>query len=119
MGEEDRRLEEAKKLDEEIKSSIMDFQKFADEAYPPLKAFTDDIVSGKVTDMKVIEKFVERLVEISFNDKIEALFWEIMNKLQPQHREFVRDFEELFEELHGGNDWDLEEDEDEDEDPDE
>ena len=36
-----------------------------------------------------------------------------MNKLQPQHKEFVRDFEEIFEELYGGNNWDPEDDPDE------
>ena len=117
MGEEDRKLEEAKKLDEEIRTFIEDFQKQADELYPSLKAFTDEIVSGRITDMEVIEKFVEKLIDISITDEIESLFWDIMNKLQPQHKEFVRAYETIFEEVYGENNWDP--DEDLDEDPDE
>jgi len=96
---EDKEREEALRLHELILQGIQNMKDSAVKLFPYFEAFTEKVLSETVTDLKVIERELENMMDLDFDDDILLLYKKILKKIYPRAPEIVEFFVEQYYEM--------------------
>ena len=73
----------------------------AKTAVPFYKDFTEDVVSGRKTDINEIELQLDYMVSLCFSDEILLLYKTVLRKLYDKYPDIVKSHIDLYFEMYG------------------
>ena len=75
--------------------------KMVEPIYHDYRQITEDIVSGKITDIGRIERFLDTLMDFYFDHRFVYLYKRICRYLMPKYPQMIGEHVKLFIELYG------------------
>ena len=79
-----------KEFFENVSSLAKEINGLANNAFPFYKAFTEDVVSGRISDIKEIEWNLDYMLTFCFDDRILTLYKKILRKIYKQYPDAVK-----------------------------
>jgi len=81
---------------EKIAVLAQQFKGLANDALPIYKAFSEDVLCERLTDIQEIERNLDGMVSFCFDDRILLLYKKVLRKLYDQHPETVKSYVDIY-----------------------
>ena len=92
-----------KDLFESVANLAGEIIRLTDQAFPFYKAFAEDVVSGRITDIKEIEWNLDSMLTFCVNDRFLSLYKKILRKICKQHPDVVKDYVDMYYDMYGND----------------
>jgi hypothetical protein len=93
-------MDDETKYFEDIRTIVESFKALSKSALPAYTNITEDIINDRITDINEIERTLDYMLDLCFDDEILLLYKAILRKLYPKYPNVVASYIKYYFEMY-------------------